>query len=76
MLETFHSRQSASEDNFKQGRWRTAAFEYPLGRGVNFEITVTDIEPAYLRLKQTNYPLKLDVYDKQYRVNKQLIAVR
>ncbi|MEM6432101.1 MAG: VOC family protein [Deinococcota bacterium] len=76
MLETFHSRQPASRDEFKQGRWRTAAFEYPLGRGINFEITVVDIEPAYLRLKQASYPLKLDVYNKQYRVNDHMIAVR
>jgi catechol 2,3-dioxygenase-like lactoylglutathione lyase family enzyme len=32
MLESFDSRQASSEDEFKQGKWRTGLFEYPLGR--------------------------------------------
>lgn len=32
------------------GNWNTGALEYPYGRGVNFEMTVSDIESLYQRV--------------------------
>ena len=31
----------------ENGNWDTGVLEYPYGRGVNFEMTVTDIESLY-----------------------------
>ena len=32
------------------GNWSTGALEYPYGRGVNFEMTVSDVEELYKRV--------------------------
>ena len=32
------------------GNWNTGALEYPYGRGVNFEMTVSDVESLYQRV--------------------------
>ena len=32
------------------GNWSTGALEYPYGRGVNFEMTVSDVEKLYKRV--------------------------
>ena len=32
------------------GNWSTGALEYPYGRGVNFEMTVSDVEGLYERV--------------------------
>lgn len=39
------------------GEWQTGPLEYPLGRGINFEIGVTRIDPLLEGLKQMNWPL-------------------
>ena len=46
--------------------WQTGPLEYPLGRGINFQISVPDVETLYARLQAANYPiyvpLKTSVY--------------
>ena len=32
------------------GNWNTGVLEYPYGRGVNFEMTVSDVESLYQRV--------------------------
>ena len=76
MLETLASRDEATEEEFQKGQWRTGRLDYPSGRGVNFEFTIDDIQPAYLRLKEIDYPFKLDVHTKYYRVDDQQVKVR
>jgi catechol 2,3-dioxygenase-like lactoylglutathione lyase family enzyme len=57
-------------DQLGKGRdWKTGEFEYPFGRGVNFEITVEDIEPILDKLKQNNITLFMEVEEKWYRKN-------
>jgi catechol 2,3-dioxygenase-like lactoylglutathione lyase family enzyme len=57
-------------DQIGDGRtWQTAALEYPLGRGVNFEIEVDNIEPLLTRLKENNIPLFMQPEEKWYRVD-------
>jgi len=46
--------------------WVTAERNYPLGRGINFQIELDDIEPLYKRLKAADYPLFRDVKDVWY----------
>lgn len=37
--------------------WQTGALEYPLGRGINFQISVPDVEALYARLEAEAYPI-------------------
>jgi catechol 2,3-dioxygenase-like lactoylglutathione lyase family enzyme len=48
-------------------KWDTAALEVPLGRGINFQIFVGDIEPILASLKSANWPLFRDMQDAWYR---------
>jgi catechol 2,3-dioxygenase-like lactoylglutathione lyase family enzyme len=55
-------------DEIGKGRtWQTAKFNYPLGRGVNFQITVKSIDPILDRLHQRNIELFQAVEEKWYR---------
>jgi len=47
--------------------WKTGKFEYPLGRGVNFQIEVPDIESLIERLSQNGIDLFMEPEDKWYR---------
>lgn len=49
--------------------WHTAKFEYPLGRGINFQIEVEDVEALYKKLKDNNIPIFLEMEEKWYRKN-------
>ncbi len=57
-------------DEIGEGRtWQTAALDFPLGRGVNFQIEVKSIEPILNNLSRANLPLFLDTEEKWYRQN-------
>lgn len=56
-------------DAIDKGRtWRTAAFDLPLGRGINLQIEVENIEPILNRLRQNQIPLFMEPEEKWYRV--------
>ncbi len=76
MLQEFISSNKASKEEFQQGHWQTDRLEYPLGRGINFEFTITNLESAYLELKKAKYPITVDLHNKKYRVENQLIEVK
>ncbi len=44
------------EANHESG-WHTADLEYPLGRGINFQMEVRDLEPIIKNLNKVAYPL-------------------
>lgn len=50
------------------GNWQTGAFDYPLGRGINFQIWVESLEPILQRLAVANYPLFEGVQENWYRM--------
>jgi catechol 2,3-dioxygenase-like lactoylglutathione lyase family enzyme len=55
-------------DEIGKGRtWKTADFEFPLGRGINFQIEVQSIDPLLEELKKNNIALFLEVEEKWYR---------
>jgi catechol 2,3-dioxygenase-like lactoylglutathione lyase family enzyme len=55
-------------DQIGLGRtWQTGEFEYPLGRGINFQIEVKSIEPLLNNLKKAGIQLFLEVEEKWYR---------
>lgn len=46
----------------------TGSFDYPLGRGINFQIDVPNVEEIADAIKDNNYPLRRDLYDSWYKV--------
>ena len=55
-------------DQLGLGRdWQTAPLEYPLGRGVNFQIMVGDLDPLLERLHRAGIALFAEVEKKWYR---------
>ncbi|WP_329006022.1 VOC family protein [Kribbella sp. NBC_00709] len=49
--------------------WVTAPLERPLGRGINFQITVPELEPILSALGKADYPLFLPPETKWYQVS-------
>jgi catechol 2,3-dioxygenase-like lactoylglutathione lyase family enzyme len=49
--------------------WQTGAFEYPLGRGINLQITVEQIEPILENLTKHSIPLFMPTEERWYRKN-------
>ena len=49
--------------------WQTAPLEYPLGRGVNFQVFVDDLAPLLERLNRAGLALFADVEEKWHRKN-------
>lgn len=45
----------------------TGTYEYPLGRGINFQINTDDVEQLAESLKSNNYPLRRDLQNSWYK---------
>lgn len=58
------------------GHWETGVLDYPLGRGVNFQISVDDLEPILCRLKQACVPLFREPRVSSYRVGDEFVRER
>lgn len=57
-------------DEIGKGRtWKTGEFSKPLGRGINFQIRVDDLDAILERLKKNNIKLFLEPEEKWYRKN-------
>ena len=57
-------------DQIDKGRtWKSAEFEYPLGRGVNFQIEVKSINSLLKNLQDNKIKLFLEVEEKWYKKN-------
>ncbi|MCR2761969.1 VOC family protein [Microbacterium sp. zg.B48] len=48
--------------------WITAPLEPPLGRGINFQISVPTVDPILTSLRDANYPLFMPPETKWYRI--------
>ena len=46
--------------------WKTGDLDYPFGRGINFQIELSDTAPLYERLKAADYQLFQDTREKWY----------
>ena len=55
-------------------KWETGKLEYPLGRGINFEIDVEDITPIYNKLREENYEIFFDIEEHWYRKDNVLLG--
>ena len=56
--------------------WLTGPLEAPHGRGVNFQVTVADIEPILSALRAAGVSLFMQPETKWYRVDDQEVGVR
>ena len=57
-------------------KWQTGKLEYPLGRGINFEIDVESIDGIYNKLKSENYEIFVDIEEHWYRKEDILLGNR
>ena len=60
----------------ENNKWQVGKLEYPLGRGINFQIDVTNIDEIYERLKANNYKIFVDIEDHWYRKDNLLMGSR
>jgi catechol 2,3-dioxygenase-like lactoylglutathione lyase family enzyme len=54
----------------------TGRFEYPLGRGINFQIDTDNVQKLYASLKAYTYPLRREIQDSWYQVGNVLHGCR
>ncbi|MGW9827134.1 catechol 2,3-dioxygenase-like lactoylglutathione lyase family enzyme [Brevibacterium pityocampae] len=55
--------------------WTTGELEPPLGRGINFEIQVPDLDPILRRLENADWPLFADPEEQWYRADDEEVGV-
>ena len=60
----------------RNGNWTTGVLEYPFGRGINFEIFVSKIDPIIASLQTAGYPLMKAAWESWYRKNDQAVGQR
>jgi catechol 2,3-dioxygenase-like lactoylglutathione lyase family enzyme len=49
--------------------WITGELSYPFGRGINFQIGVSDVDALYQSVLQVSWPVYLALEEKWYRQN-------
>ena len=69
-------RQIMLEQIMPGRRWVTAPLERPFGRGINFQITLDDIEPIRASLTAAGWPLYLEPEEIWYRAGTKQVGVR
>lgn len=52
--------------------WNVGALEYPLGRGINFQIETNEIEEISNRLKENNIKIFKDIFESKYVANNEV----
>lgn len=63
-------------DPNEKDEYLTGTFEYPLGRGINFQIDTDNVQKLSDSLKENNYPLRREIQDSWYRVEDVLSGCR
>ncbi|MDM5222935.1 VOC family protein [Peribacillus sp. NJ11] len=56
------------------GYWQTGELSYPFGRGINFQITVSDINEIYKSLRMYQYLIKIEIQENWYRADTKLVG--
>ncbi len=66
----FDGAQVMLEQNVPEaGHWVTASLELPLGRGINFQIEVADLDAPLERLRNADWPLFMEPEEQWYRLD-------
>lgn len=77
MLEETSDFHAANDQEFAVERiWNTGILEYPFGRGINFQITVENINALFAAVKAANCHIRAPLEDRWYRVNGKYVGVR
>ena len=64
-------------DQIGQGRtWATGSLEVPLGRGINLEIQVENLDDALQRITEAGWPIFVEPEEQWYRAGEREIGVR
>lgn len=63
-------------EQFHPGGWNTAELTLPLGRGVNFQIEVDDIERIFDRISAHGVTLYRDLRDNHYNTGERIACQR
>lgn len=64
-------------DQINRGRtWETGALEPPLGRGINFEVQVENVDTVLWRIKKAGWPIFVEPEEEWYRAGDIEIGVR
>ena len=64
-------------DQINQGRtWATGSLERPLGRGINFEVQVENLDTVLQRIMSAGWPIFVEPEEKWYRAGEIEIGVR
>ena len=64
-------------DQINRGRtWETGALEPPLGRGINFEVQVENLDTVLRRIESAGWPIFVDPEEEWYRAGDIEIGVR
>lgn len=56
------------------GHWNTGELQYPLGRGINFQIDTDDVDKIVYSLKQNNIKLFREIMENKYECNHEVIV--
>lgn len=64
------------EINVENNKWETGKLEYPLGRGINFQIDVTNIDEIYNKLKEKNYKIFQEMEEHWYRKDNTMLGCK
>lgn len=57
-------------------KWFVGELQYPFGRGINFQLEVTNLEEIYTNLKSNNYQIAFDIEENWYRNNDKYLGNR
>lgn len=58
------------------GIWDTGPLERPFGRGINFQITLNDLDAPLTRVRAAGIPLHFGPEERWYRCNDEEVGVR
>lgn len=61
-------------EQIHDGGWNTGELLFPLGRGINFSITVQDIDELYAKVKNNNIIVYRELTVKHYQVKNKIIG--
>ena len=55
------------------GNWNVGKMEYPFGRGINFEMTISDVDAVYERIEKAGIKLFRKMEVKDYECGNEIV---
>lgn len=55
------------------GNWNVGKMEYPFGRGINFEMTISDVDAVYERIEKAGIKLFMEMEIKDYECGNEIV---